>query len=393
MKSKYIKIGCMSDKPLDEFAKCYRVTTKILIKDKYVNVYDSYRAMASSYEVSKYRQIYTGMSPDERQCITCDVDIPFDEKVIEEIKYKCSLYHLPLPTHVVVNLKNILHRPSTDQRHYQIQWELDKPFYAKDWAQKDRRSCEPKDTYLSILERLADIFNGDRNYKGLWHKNAYCPKEIQRIAISDNTASLSAFLKWDTSSKKMYKPSKEAPCKEATPIKSPALSRNCYMLSKLPSKIYYYAYNNNRFPSTRLVMKWAKDLERESLKINKKHDIEPDYLIRATVNGVLNKCKQSYNAANIEKSNTRRDLSLALRRVKRGFNVIKVRELLEKKVLKKEIARLLDININSVTAYSKVTLEDVKKDFLYFLDFYTRNDIKGYEDTYRAVTDTLSCLY
>ena len=393
MKSKYIKIGCMSDKPLGEFAKCYRVTTKVLVNNKYVNVYDSYRSMASSHEVSKYRQIYTGMSSDERQCITCDVDIPFSEKVIEEIKQKCSLHRLPLPTHVVVNLKNISNRPSTDQHHYQIQWELDEPFYVKDWAQKDRYSCEPKDTYLSILGKLADIFNGDKNYKGLWHKNAYCSNEIQRIAISDSTTSLSTFLKWDTFSKKVCKPTKETPHKEITSIKTPALSRNCYMLSKLPSKIYYYAYNNGRFPSIKLTMKWAKELERESLKINKKHDIEPDYLIKATVTGVLSKCKQSYNAVNIERSNTRRDLSLALRRVKRGFNVIKVRELLEKKVLKKEIARLLDININSVTVYSKTTLEDVKKDLLHFQEFYTRNNIKGYEDIYRAVTETLSRLY
>ena len=121
MSADSIGIKCMSDKPVNSLAKCYSVVTKLLVGGKYVNIYDSYRAMASSHEVRNYRQIYTGMSSDERQCITCDIDVPFRESAIEEIKYNCSLYQVPLPTNVVVNLKRVEGRPLTDQHHYQIQ--------------------------------------------------------------------------------------------------------------------------------------------------------------------------------------------------------------------------------------------------------------------------------
>ena len=46
MNYKFIKIGCMNDKPVDSNAKCYRVVTKVLINKTYSNVYDSYRSMA-----------------------------------------------------------------------------------------------------------------------------------------------------------------------------------------------------------------------------------------------------------------------------------------------------------------------------------------------------------
>ena len=91
-----IEIKCMSDKPVNGLAKCRRIVTKVLIGDSYVNVYDSYRAMASSHEVKKYRQVYTGMSPDERQCITCDVDIPFRELWKRlSISVTCIGFHSP----------------------------------------------------------------------------------------------------------------------------------------------------------------------------------------------------------------------------------------------------------------------------------------------------------
>lgn len=389
-----IEIKCMSDKPVNGLAKCYNVVTKVLIGDSYVNVYDSYRAMASSREVRKYRQIYTGMSPDERQCITCDVDTPFREDTVEEIKNKCSLHHLPLPTNIVVNLKRVAERPLSDQHHYQLQWELDAPFYVENWAQTDRYRCKVKDTYLSIIEKLACIFNGDKNYKGLWHKNAYCTNEIRRIAITDSTTRLSDFLDWYKASTavEQTKP-KSRKATKANSSRDTSLSRNCYMLSKLPSKIFHHMYKTGQLPSMDLAMKWAKDLERKSLRINGKDSIEPDYLIRATVSGALNRCERSYDAANIEKSSIKRELSLAIRRVKQGFKVLKTKELLKEGKAKKEVARLLNININTVRIYNDISVDEIKSNFLKFIDFCNQNEVKGYESIYRSVTDALSTLY
>ena len=124
MKNNYIKIGCMKDKPADENVKCHKIATKLINSNGIVNIYDSYRSMASSYEISKYRQIYAGMSSDERQCITCDVDRSFTDSTIDEVKKRCSYHQLPLPTNIVVNTRLVLTRPETDQYHYQIQWEF-----------------------------------------------------------------------------------------------------------------------------------------------------------------------------------------------------------------------------------------------------------------------------
>lgn len=384
----------MSDKPVNSLAKCYSVVTKLLVGGKYVNIYDSYRAMASSHEVRNYRQIYTGMSSDERQCITCDIDIPFRESAIEEIKYNCSLYQVPLPTNVVVNLKRVEGRPPTDQHHYQIQWELDIPFHVENWAQTDRRKCRTKDIYLSILERLARIFNGDRNYKGLWHKNAYCTNEIKRIAVTDSTVKLSDFLDWYGSGATTEQVKSKSREDVRVPIsKDPSLSRNCYMLSRLPSKVFCHMYRTGQLPDTDQAVEWARDLERESLKINKKESIEPDYLIRTTVNGVLSRCKESYDVSAIEKSNIKRELSLAVRRVKQGFKALKTKELLKEGETKKEVARLLNININTVRVYNNTSISGIRDNFLDFIDFCNQNSIKGYEDLCRSITDTLATLY
>ena len=389
-----IEIKCMSDKPVNGLAKCHSVVTKVLIGDSYVNVYDSYRAMASSHEVRKYRQVYTGMSSDERQCITCDIDVPFRDDVIEEIKYKCSLYRLPLPTNIVVNLKRVVERPLTDQHHYQLQWELDTPFCAENWAQMDRYKCKAKNTYLSIIEKLACIFNGDKNYKGLWHKNAYCTNEIKRIAITDSTAKLSDFLDWYESNTtiEQVKPKSQKAVRPSTPG-DPSLSRNCYMLSKLPSKIFHHMYKTGQLPSVDLAMEWAKDLERKSLRINGKDSIEPDYLIRATVSGALSRCEESYDAASIETSNIKRELSLAIRRVKQSFKVLKTKELLKEGKAKKEIARSLGININTVRVYSDMSISEIRDNLLKFVDFCSQNNIKGYEGVCRSATDALTSLY
>lgn len=394
MSADSVEIKCMSDKPINGFAKCYNVVTKILVGDSYVNIYDSYRAMASSHEVRNYRQIYTGMSSNERQCITCDIDIPFSEEAVEEIKRKCLLYQLPLPTNIVVNQKIITERLLTDQHHYQIQWELDAPFYAENWAQADRRKCKIKDAYLSIIERLACIFDGDRNYKGLWHKNAYCTNEIRRIAVTDSTARLSDFLSWYESvavvTQVEAKPQKSA---MSASSRDPLLSRNCYMLSRLPSKVFHHMYRTGQLPSVDLAMEWAKELERESLKINGKKSIEPDYLIKATVNGVLSKCKNSYDTATMEKSNLRRELSLAVRRVKQGFKAIEAKELLKEGKAKKEVARLLGVNINTVRVYNNTDTAEIKSNFLNFIDFCNQNNIRGYGGVCRSVTEALTTLY
>ena len=152
-------------------------------------------------------------------------------------------------------------------------------------------------------------------------------------------------------------------------------------------------YNTGNLPDIELAMEWARELERDSLKINKKKSIESDHLIRATVNGVLSKCSQTYNVANIERSNIRRDLSLAIRRIKRGFKILKTKELLSKGIAKKEVARLLGVNINTVASYNNKNIEDVKNDFSSFVDLYTRNQLRGYEDVYKSVTDALVTLY
>ena len=395
MNYKFIKIGCMNDKPVDSNAKCYRVVTKVLINKTYSNVYDSYRSMASSHEVRRYRQIYAGMSSDERQCITCDVDVPFEESAVEEVKQKCSLHHIPLPTNIVVNLENVPTRPLTDQHHYQIQWELDKPFYSKNWSQKDRFTCKIKNTYLSILEVLADIFGGDKNYKGLWHKNAYCTKGIRRIAITDSTVKLDDFVSWCEPFTKDSPISSRASYKERTSDKctDPSLSRNCYMLSRLPSKVFYYMHDTGKLPDIDIAMEWAKKLEKESLKINGKKSIESDYLIGVTVKSVLDKCKQSYNESVIEKSDLKRELSLCVRRAKRGLKAIKAQNLLDKKTPKKEIAKLLDVNINTVTSYCKLSTDAIRDDLLSFLNFCSYNEVIGYRDLYNSVTEAFSLLY
>ena len=152
-------------------------------------------------------------------------------------------------------------------------------------------------------------------------------------------------------------------------------------------------YRTGQLPDVDQAMEWARDLERESLKINKKESIEPDYLIRTTVNGVLSRCKESYDISAIEKSNIKRELSLAVRRVKQGFKALKTKELLEEGETKKEVARLLNVNINTVRVYNNTSVNEIRDNFLDFLDFCSQNSIKGYEDVCRSITDTLATLY
>lgn len=394
MKLKYIKIGCMRDKPADETVKCYKVVTKMVVDDEVINVYDSYRDMASSHEIKKYRQIYAGMSSDERQCITCDIDRPFTDVTVDEVKEACDRYQLPLPTNIVVNTRLVSTRPITDQYHYQIQWELDKPFYAKDWSIRDRRDCKEKNTYLTILESLASIFDGDRNYRGLWHKNAYCTDDIQRIPVTEEPAALDLFIDWYERNSLRATRSSSAGGYEKRKLEKGenTLSRNCFMLSKMPSKIYNYMNKHNQLPSLKLAMKWARDLERQSLEINKKGDIEPERCIRATVEGVLKSCKLSYDKSIMEKSNTRREFSRLIRCARKNINAVKTQEYLKQGKQKKDIAKLLDVNINTVTSYSKITTASMKTELAEFVDFYNKNSIEYYRELYNNVTTLLRSL-
>ena len=107
---------------------------------------------------------------------------------------------------------------------------------------------------------------------------------------------------------------------------------------------------------------------------------------------MLSRCKESYDVSAIEKSNIKRELSLAVRRVKQSFKALKTKELLEEGETKKEIARLLNVNINTVRVYNNTSINEIRDNFLDFLDFCNQNGIKGYEDICRSITDALATL-
>lgn len=152
-------------------------------------------------------------------------------------------------------------------------------------------------------------------------------------------------------------------------------------------------HDTGKLPDIDIAMEWAKKLEKESLKINGKKSIESDYLIGVTVKSVLDKCKQSYNESVIEKSDLKRELSLCVRRAKRGLKAVKAQNLLDKKTPKKEIAKLLDVNINTVTSYCKLSTDAIRDDLLSFLNFCSYNEVIGYRDLYNSVTEAFSLLY
>ena len=79
--------------------------------------------------------------------------------------------------------------------------------------------------------------------------------------------------------------------------------------------------------------------------------------------------------------------------MKQGFKALKTKELLEEGETKKEVARLLNVNINTVRVYNNTSIGEIRNNFLDFLDFCSQNSIKGYEDVCRSITDTLATLY
>ena len=85
-------------------------------------------------------------------------------------------------------------------------------------------------------------------------------------------------------------------------------------------------------------------------------------------------------------------MSLAVRRVKQGFKALKTKELLEEGETKKEVARLLNVNINTVRVYNDTSISEIRDNFLDFLDFCNQNNIKGYEDIRRSITEALVTL-
>ena len=140
-------------------------------------------------------------------------------------------------------------------------------------------------------------------------------------------------------------------------------------------------------------MKWAKDLERQSLEINKKEDIEPERCIRATVEGVLRSCKSSYDENIMERSNSRREFSRLIRCARKNINAVKTQEYIKQGMQKKDIAKLLDVNINTVTSYSKITPTSMKTELIEFVNFCDKNNIDHHRDLYNSVTDLLRSLY
>ena len=149
---------------------------------------------------------------------------------------------------------------------------------------------------------------------------------------------------------------------------------------------------HNQLPPLKLAMRWARDLERQSLEINKKEDIEPERCIRATDEGVLKSCRLSYDKSIMEKSNTRREFSRLIRCARKNINAVKTQEYLKQVKQKKDIEKLLDVSINTVTSYSKITTASMKTELAEFVDFYNKNSIEYHRELYNNVTTLLGSL-
>ena len=94
----------------------------------------------------------------------------------------------------------------------------------------------------------------------------------------------------------------------------------------------------------------------------------------------------------MEKSNTKREFSRLIRCARKNINAVKTQEYLKQGKQKKDIAKLLDVNINTVTSYSKITTASMKTELAEFVDFYNRNSIEYHRELYNNVTTLLRSL-
>lgn len=122
----------------------------------------------------------TGISREFRSLIVLDYDLPFTEERLEAIFNKLAIFNIPLPRYLIINNAINPNKPLDDQHHFQLQWELEDPFYAYDWEY-----CMMKECYLDLLANFACEFGADFNFKGVWCKMPHC-----RMTLEDGSLML-----------------------------------------------------------------------------------------------------------------------------------------------------------------------------------------------------------
>lgn len=229
----------------------------------------SWKELAFRY--SKYKWIGTGRTNLIRDTLDVDVDTPFTDRTIEEVKALCSSNSVPLPNWVLINNTSL---------HYHLGWLFDQPFVIDDEG----------DQYSSVLRVLSGVFGGDNGMVSVNCRNPYC-KDGQTITwLNEEPSKKKAFKPFMKKTKKAdAKPVEETyTIKPTDDIMGFVDSRNNFSMRYADREVLrYMGKHHGEQPSLGTVKIWVIQAQTESLKYNNKKNIQPDHDITAIAQSAL----------------------------------------------------------------------------------------------------------
>lgn len=171
-----------SQKPsLDKDFKQERLTTKKKVRkqEEYVDIFDSY--LEACKRVSYNRQVMSGLTSNQRDVITIDIDKPYSEELANEvIKGIKSIIGFE-PNIITINTEINVNKDLEDQHHFQLSYLLDRPFKGSGKKWVDDESGD-RDKYITITHYLNKLY-GDPGFVGGLIKNPAGDFNLDHITL------------------------------------------------------------------------------------------------------------------------------------------------------------------------------------------------------------------
>lgn len=327
----------------------------------YFEILNEYRFVWNTFTNRKY--------DNRRYVIICDVDIPYDDYTEKELKDFCKNNCIPVFTYMEKHTNNC---------HYQLGWILKEPIYFNKNYYIDTPiigDIPGEELYKILYKTIANVFNGDKAFRGLVIKNPnykYYTETIWNndyVSLYELAISLAPFyykynfdidyhniekdeLIDDISSNNLLSFSNHSDFFDRKEKK--CNSRHLFLLDELRTSLFRYRKEKGEFLEFDKVIELAMSIEKKSLPIVNKRCTRPRQEIINDAISVNNWVMKNYiDSSNKEK----REFALIVKEARCNINAIKIQSLHKNGYSYSQISKLLSLNRRYVIKLKKKEID------------------------------------
>ena len=379
------------------------------------------------------KQASIGTTSFTRNAVVIDVDdrFPypgFDLEDKEEVERWLDDYCEKLiglkPSKSIVNIE-IKEGDIEPKYHYQIFYFLKEPIVYLGYRGFHSQSITEIDdsqrqSYMRLTSSMNKIFGGDEHFTGVQCKNPYGGDNLisygsgeRFYTVEELEEAVNNVLRVEEKivevpvrklKKKLQKKErKEVKIKKIEPLskslKNKELSRNLYALNR----IHPYAFKleaQGKLNSYEDLIPIFEALERESLSINGKSDIEPRSNIIASCKGIYNFIKRVYDPNKVNKASisskkgpmTRSEAAIEGNIIKKITRSLKVKVLVIEGLKNCEISKKMNVSRNTVTNLLKISIFEAFNTALNYIKRHKNSQNEGVRNNIEELKKLMKIL-